>query len=209
MKAQHLVFIAILALPFFNAQANMDWDEDSALAVLTTGVEQKAQACQALARVGGPKSVPVLASLLGDEQLASYARTVLEVIKDPSAGEALVAALPNVNGRLLAGVVTSIGVRGEVAAIPALQELTAHPDRIVADAALTALGRIGTEDALARVTKVLSNAPDYLRMDAAHALLLAAELKAEAGDKKTAKALKNTILNADLPDYIKQAVSVN
>ena len=55
-------------------------DEAQLLEVLTSDAElfDKAKACQRLAVIGTSKSVPVLADLLGDEQLAHYARFGLE-----------------------------------------------------------------------------------------------------------------------------------
>ena len=92
--------------------------EQSMLDVLASGadIHEKARACQELAVVGGPKSVPALAALLDQEHLAAYARSGLESIKDHSAGEALRKALPTLKGRLLAGAVNSLGVRRDTAA---------------------------------------------------------------------------------------------
>ena len=93
MKLSHLYSVLALALAGSVIQASASWDEATALAVLTSDTEQKARACQALAVVGGADAVPALAELLDDDELASYARTALEVIEDPSAGEALRSAL--------------------------------------------------------------------------------------------------------------------
>ncbi|MCX6620598.1 MAG: hypothetical protein NTY38_05890, partial [Acidobacteria bacterium] len=76
-----------------------------------TSVYARAKACQKLAVVGDRHAVPVLAALLTDEHLALYARFGLEPIPDPAAGDALRAALDQVNGRLLVGVINSLGVR--------------------------------------------------------------------------------------------------
>jgi HEAT repeat protein len=205
MKVFRYLFIPFLVLISSGANAAVEWDEETALAVLASDTEAKARACQALAVVGGPDSVPALAGLLGDEQLASYARTVLEVIEDPSAGEALRGALPNLKGRLLAGVVTSLGVRGDEASVPALQELAVNANRRVAEAALAALAGIGTKDALATVVQGLNQGPAELRVSAAHAALAAAEKMTEQGNSKAAQYLLNAIGSAVLPEHIKQA----
>ena len=75
--------------------------ETAALDVLASdaGLREKARACQELGDFGGPASVPALAALLGKEHLADYARSGLEGIKDPSAGEGLRTALPTLEGR--------------------------------------------------------------------------------------------------------------
>ncbi|MCX6932679.1 MAG: hypothetical protein NTZ29_08320, partial [Verrucomicrobia bacterium] len=120
--------------------------ETAALAVLASdaGLREKARACQELGDFGGPASVQALAALLGKEHLADYARSGLEGIKDPSAGEALRTALPTLEGRYLAGVVNSLGVRRDTAAVPALQKLALDPKRGAAEAAIASLGMIAT-----------------------------------------------------------------
>jgi HEAT repeat protein len=105
-------------------------------------VYAKAKSCQRLAVVGDKSAVPALAALLTNPQLSYYARFGLEPIPDPAADQALRAALGQVKGRLLAGVINSIGHRRDAKAIPALAPLVHHPDREVAQAAAAALARI-------------------------------------------------------------------
>jgi HEAT repeat protein len=157
--------------------------------------------------VGGPESVLSLAALLGNQELASYARTALEVIDDPSAGKALRAALPNLNGRLLSGVITSLGVRGDEAAVPAIQQLAVNADTGVAKSALAALARIGTEEAISTIVESLNKGPSALRISAAHAALAAAEELATNGNDELVEQLLKSIQSAVIPDYIKVAAS--
>ena len=65
--------------------------EAKLIAVLKSGAtqEEKSAACRQLARVATKQSVPVLASLLGDEKLSHMARYALETIRDPSVDDAL------------------------------------------------------------------------------------------------------------------------
>jgi len=81
---------------------------------------QKAKACQRSGEIGAKEAVPALAALLGNEHLSSYARYGLEPIADPSADEALRAALPKLKGNFLIGVINSIGKRRDAKAGPAL-----------------------------------------------------------------------------------------
>ena len=83
-------------------------------------LEQKPAACEDLARVGDKDCVPVLAGMLGDEQLSHRARYALEPIPDKSVDEALRAALGKLNGKLLSGVISSIGARRDSAAVELL-----------------------------------------------------------------------------------------
>ncbi|MCU0872392.1 MAG: hypothetical protein MUE50_08600, partial [Pirellulaceae bacterium] len=104
----------------------------------------KARACQQLTALGDKESVPALAALLADERLASHARSALEMIADPSAAAALRESLGRLQGKLLAGVVNSLGVRRDAEAVGALQKLATDRSSGVADEALMALGRIAT-----------------------------------------------------------------
>lgn len=204
MKLPNIYSVLALALAGSVIQASASWDEATALAVLTSDTEQKARACQTLAVVGGADAVPALAELLDDDELASYARTALEVIEDPSAGEALRSALNTLQGRLLAGVVTSIGVRGDEAALPALQALASNSDGQVAASALNALAHIGGKDALATVVHTLQGGSGELRVAAAHAALAAAERMANDGEDEAVQKLLKSVRTADLPEHIRQ-----
>ncbi|MDA0349385.1 MAG: hypothetical protein O3C43_09970 [Verrucomicrobia bacterium] len=205
MNSPRFLLIPLLVLATSIANASTDWDEESALAALAVTAQARAEACQALAVVGGPKSVPVLAGLLNDRQLAAYARTALEVIDDPSAGQALRDALPNLEGQLLIGVITSIGARRDREAVSALIELVADPKRGAGEAALVALARIGGREPLTTVITIMTGGPEELRIPAAHAALLAADIISKRGNKNVAEQLLQQVQNADLPEHIKQA----
>lgn len=138
------LLIAVLILTF-NAFAQ----EDKALAVLRSdaSLKEKAEACRELARVGTGKSVPTLAQMLADESLSQMARHALEQIPDPSANAALRDSLGKVKGRLLMGVIHSLGVRKDTEAVRPLSRFLADPDPDVAAAAARALGSIGAPSA--------------------------------------------------------------
>lgn len=102
----------------------------------------KAKACQRLGVVGDKTAVPALAALLADPKLSHYARLGLEPIRDPSADEALRGALGRLDGKLLIGVINSIGRRKDPRALDALAKLMHGDDDAVAEAARAALGRI-------------------------------------------------------------------
>lgn len=195
---------ALLALSFAHPVNAAEATEAEALAVLASdaGIHEKARACQQLAVVGGPKSVPALAALLDKEHLADYARSGLEVIRDPAAGAALRKALPSLNGRFLAGAVNSLGVRREVAAVSDLQKLALDPKRGVAAEALASLGMIGTTDAVKTLEKVLTDGPADLREPAAHASLTAAAQLAKDGNRSAARKLLERVVRSLPPGHV-------
>jgi HEAT repeat protein len=178
--------------------------ETAALAVLASdaGLREKARACQELGDFGGPASVPALAALLDKEHLADYARSGLEGIKDGSAGEALRAALPKLAGRYLAGAVNSLGVRRDVAAVPALQKLALDSKSGAAEAAIASLGMIATPAATKTLQDILASGPAALRVPAAHAALAAAEQLARNGNTSEARAVLNAVVRALPPGHL-------
>jgi len=189
------VVVAVSLAPFAVAAVPT---EAAALAALSsaTDLHEKARACQDLAIVGGPASVPALTALLDQENLADYARSGLEGIKDPAAGAALRKALGTLSGRQLAGAVNSLGVRRELAAVPDLQKLALDPKRGVASEALASLGMIGTGDAAKTLQKILTDGPADLRVPAAHAALVAAAQLAKDGNVAAARGLLDAVARA-------------
>ncbi|WP_414660052.1 HEAT repeat domain-containing protein [Horticoccus sp. 23ND18S-11] len=167
----------------------------AALGVLNSeaGVQEKARACQELGVYGGPEAVPALAALLNHEPLADYARSGLEAIKDPSAGQALRQALRTASGRPLSGIVNSLGVRRESAAVSELQALALDAKRGVAAEAVASLGMIGTTEAAKALQTILAAGPADLRVPAAHAAFTAASQLARDGHAAAARDLLQAV----------------
>jgi len=136
---------------------------------------EKAITCKRLAVYGTEAAVPALAPLLADKALASWARIALEVIPGPAADEALRQATKNVQGRLLVGVINSIGVRRDAQAVDVLAERLKDSDEEVASAAAVALGRIGGEQAAEELMPALAEAPANVRSAVAEGCILCAE----------------------------------
>jgi len=163
-----LLTAALTAAPFAHAQS----PEAQLIAVLKSDAPQqkKGEACIDLAKIGAKESVAPLAALLGDEKLAHMARYGLETIADPAVDEALLAALGKLKGRLLVGVIQSIGVRRDPKAVEPLSKVLGDPDGEAAAAAATALGKIGTPPAVSALKQALGKLPS-----AAEALVRCAE----------------------------------
>lgn len=168
-----------------------------------TTPDGKRYICRWLALVGSPACVPAVAPLLTDPSLSHPARMALEPMPHPVAGEALRAALPKVKGPLLAGLIGSLGVRREAAAIPELSELSRDGDSQVAGAALAALGAIGTSEA-AKALESLS-VPGALARAKARAQLSAAGRLAATDQAAGACAIFRTLLLPAQPASIRVA----
>jgi len=135
--------------------------------------------CRWLGIVGSADCVPAVARLLTDPDLSHPARIALEKLPDPAAAAALHDALPQVKGKLLAGVISSLGVRRDAAALDSLRRLAQDSDALVAATALAALGQIGTEEASQALDT--PQAPKELARALANARIVAATRLAQAG----------------------------
>ena len=166
--------------------------EAELLAVLRSDAPEadKAISCKFLAVNGTSVAVADLAQLLANPRLAAWARIPLEVIPGAEASAALLEAATRLDGRLRVGVLHSLGVRGDPAAVPLLAGVLGADDPEVAAASADALGRIATVEAggLLAAGILESGSPERLDALAAAAVCGAARLHA-AGQKAEAVAL--------------------
>lgn len=107
-------------------------------------LDAKQYACRKLQIVGSAENVPAIAPLLLDEKTADMARYALEPMQGPEADQALIGALPNAPDAAKVGILNSLGMRKTAAAKDEVQKLTQSANPAVADAAKTALARIGS-----------------------------------------------------------------
>ena len=156
-------------------------------------------ACRAIRLIGGPDSVPVLAALILKPETTDAARFALERIPGIEADQALLAALDRSQGAVKRGVVFSIGERESAAAVPALERLAGGKDLSMAADAVKALGKIGGPEAVRVLSATLGKAGLQLKLEAASALLLAAE------NGPGAAAVYDKLIAANLPPVMRQA----
>ena len=175
--------------------------ESNLIAVLKSDAppQDKAIACKQLAVYGSKAAVPALAALLPDKELASWARIALESIPGPAADDALRAAMGKVQGRLLIGVINSIGVRRDAKAVVGLVAKLKDADADVASAAAAALGRIGGAAAVKALEPLLATAPAAVRPEVAEGCILCAERFLADGNRDEAVRLYDTVRKADVP----------
>jgi HEAT repeat protein len=160
---------------------------------------QKAKACQRIGELGAKDAVPALAALLGNEHLSTYARYGLEPIADPSADEALRAALPKLKGNQLIGAINSIGKRRDAKAEPALVKMLNGGDVEVARAAASALGSIGTVSSARELQAAVGKTKGPVRLAVADATLACAERFLAAGKRNEALALYASLTGSEIP----------
>jgi len=186
-----LLLCATAALAFPPALAQAAESEPDLIKVLQSGAPagEKGVACKKLAVFGSKAAVPALAPLLEDKDLASWARIALEAIPDPAAGDALRVALDKVSGRLLVGVLNSIGVRRDAGAVDSVIPRLKDTDAEVVTAAAVALGRIGGDPAAAALKSALASAPAGAKAGVAQGCILCADRFLAAGQAPAAMAL--------------------
>ena len=159
----------------------------------------KAIACKQLAIYGTKDAVPALAPLLADPQLASWARTALEAIPGPAADAALRQAMGRLQGKLLIGVINSIGVRRDAKAVSGLVKKLKDSDPEVASAAAVALGRIGGTKAAKALSQSLAVAPTAVRPAVAEGCIRCAECFIAQGKPAPAVKLYDAVRAATVP----------
>jgi HEAT repeat protein len=160
---------------------------------------KKAKACQRVGELGAKEAVPALAALLADEHLSVYARHGLEPITDPSADDALRAALSKLMGKQLIGVINSIGKRRDAKASPALASMIYSADADVASAAASALGSIGGPSSVKELQAALAKTKGMTRMAVADASLVCAERLLAEGKRDEALALYTSLSASGVP----------
>ncbi len=175
--------------------------EREALAVLRSDAPEadKALACKTLAVHGSADAVPDLAKLLVNERLASWARIPLEGIPDPACDQALRDASAALSGRLLVGVINSLGVRRDAGAVELLGKRLGDGDAAIVEAAAAALGGIGNAAAADLLGKGLVAGDAAVRAAAADGAVLCAERLGAARPAAAATGLYDAVRKADVP----------
>ncbi len=159
----------------------------------------KAMACKQLAIHGTSAAVPDLAKLLPEEQFSSWARTALEAIPGPEADAALRSASESLEGRLLVGMINSIGVRRDAGSVEILSKRLQDKDTEVVNAAAVALGRIANAPATELLTKALASAPAEARAGVAEGCVLAAERLLADGKSAESAVIYDQVRKAEVP----------
>jgi hypothetical protein len=131
--------------------------------------------CQKLALLAGEPSVGTLAGMVADTTTADMALFALEQIPGPAADAALLEALKKSEGRTLIGVVTALGDRRVYAATGVVEPLVARQEALLAYAAVSSLGRIGTAEALAALERSFDASRGELRAAILDGMLACAE----------------------------------
>jgi HEAT repeat protein len=195
---------ALLAAGALNnhaAQSGSPGKETDYLSVLQSNAApaEKATACKHLAIHGTDASVPALAALLSDKDLASWARIALQAIPGPAADTALREAVGKLDGILLVGVINSIGMRRDAKAATVLAAKLSDTDLEVVAAAAVALGKIGSEAAATALTRALGEKQGNRAPAVAEGCIRCAQNLMAAGKRREAVKLYEAVRKASVP----------
>src|SRR5437879_5371632 len=161
--------------------------------------EEKAITCKKLAVYGTGEAVPALAALLSDDKLASWARIPLEAIPGPAPDKAFRDAMGKLHGKLLIGVINSIGVRRDGKAVRLLIARLDDEYANIAIAAAETLGRIGGSKAAKALRSRLPEAPPAVRSAVAEGCIRCAEKFIADGKRTDAVKLYDLVRSAEVP----------
>jgi type 1 glutamine amidotransferase len=165
----------------------------------------KQYACRELSIIGTEQSAPVLAPMLTNQEYSDMARYALERIPGEAVDKALLAALPKAEGKAKVGIVNSLGERGCKPAAGEIAKLVDNSDKVLAGAAISALGKIGGPDALKALDKALGSAPDNQKMVVYDAYLKIAEKMVAAGNKADAQKIYLSLNKQGVPQLVRTA----
>ena len=188
------------AVPASHGDAAARKDLETRLAaVLGTPVSRAAKdyVCRKLTIIGTAASAPALAALLPEGELSHMARYALERIPAAEAAEALREALTKTSGAEKAGIAGSLGARRDLESVSDLSALLSDSDELVALAAATALGDIGTVES-AKVLQEATPSAKPVKLRVADAQLTAAEKLLAAGDRAAARKVYASLRNSPI-----------
>jgi sugar phosphate isomerase/epimerase/HEAT repeat protein len=166
---------------------------------------QKWDAAHQLAVTATPEILPSLELLVTNEESSDFARYVLEAMPSPKADALLRGALAKAQGKVLPGIICSIGVRRDVKAVSKLAGHLRDADAGVFAETVAALGKIGTSSAADAMEEYLKTAPESARGKIWAGLIQCAETMREDGHERGAFSLFEWVLAHNPPDKIRGA----
>ncbi len=141
--------------------------------------------CLQLRQIGTPVEVPILAKALLAGETSEMARHALEAIPGDESLAALRAALAELEGPALVGVIHSLGARADTQSVPALKALVERRDG-QPEAAVRALGNIADAPSAALLLEMANRVRRPTPQILAAALLRCADALAAAGKRAEA-----------------------
>lgn len=171
--------------------------------------EAKKFACVQLGIIGSQAALPELSKLLAEPETASIGCLALSTYPRGRADQTLRAALIFANGMARIQIINTLGDRRDPGAVAQLSKSATDPDKAVAEAAITALGKIGSPAAYKAIAALRGNTDLALSAALAEATLRAADRLVTSGDLKQAKTLYQALLkDSGIPAVQRSSLAV-
>lgn len=166
----------------------------------TSTLEARRFACTQLAIIGPDAALPTLAEMLSDPETAGMACLALGSNPSAATDRLLLDALSAASGGARLQIVVTLGDRRVAAAVRPLERLVRDPDRATQAAAIGALGKIATDEALRVLAALRRDANSETARQAVLASLVAADRS-----QQNARAIYEDLLAASQPVYVRGA----
>jgi HEAT repeat protein len=167
--------------------------------------EARRFACKQLGILGSKAALPALAKLLHSDDTASIACLALTTYPPGKADDTLRAAFAAAPAKARIQIIHTLGDRWDSKSVKLLAQAAGDPDRSVAEAALASLGKIGDEAAWRALAGCRKTAGPTLQPALTEAALQCAGALAASGDRKTAAAAYEELLEPSQPVYVRRA----
>jgi HEAT repeat protein len=168
-------------------------------------LEGKSFICKQLWFIGTADSVPAVARLLTDEKTVDMACYAIGQNPSPEAGAALRDALGKTGPDVQVRIINLLGDRRDIKSIKVIGERVFGEERLVAEAAVAALGKIGGEQARIILSRARATGDSDLRFAATDAYLLCAEDFAAEGNAAQATAIYTELAGEGEPRIFRSA----
>jgi type 1 glutamine amidotransferase/HEAT repeat protein len=161
--------------------------------------------CRQLSIVGTEESADTLAGMLAEPQTSDIARYALERIPGQAVDEVLRSALSKTTGKEKIGIISTLGVRGDSKSVSVLTAMVQDSNPEIAAAAVSAIGQIAGEEAIAVLEKVKNQTSGSLRQLVLDAYLRCADKLLDQGKAKAALAIYQKVYHPSEPTLIRIA----
>lgn len=193
------------AYPYINPRKETEQKLVGALMNKDATFAGKQFICRQLRLIGSDVSVPVLAQMLVDDKTSDIARYALEPIEGALVDKTLLDAIDKTSGKTRAGIINSIGVRADAKAVSKLGDYVNDSDKMIASAAITALGNITGDKAADILAKAVKKADADLLDQVLDSYLKCADKMTENGENQKAVKIYKNVYDGDYSVSIRTA----
>jgi HEAT repeat protein len=156
--------------------------------------EAREFACEQLGIIGSEAALPHLSGMLQDPETAGIACLALTTYPPGRADRILRDGVKFASGTARIQILNTLGDRRDPKAVDVLSEQVYNPNKAIAEAAISALGKIGTPAAWKAIRAVKANPGRSLTGAVDEAMLRCADAMLSDGETKQAKAIYEELL---------------